>query len=308
MTLTLTITRGLPGSGKTTWALDQTWAVRVNRDDLRSMMYRDYRGPLQPLREKRVTHAETAAVEALLVGGQSVVVDNMNLADKYAGRWKSIAGKHRAVFVVKDFTDVPLHECIRRDAARAEYQRVGEKFIRDCHARWLKGRPVPLPLPVGAEPEPPPTPVRYEPDLSKPAAMLVDIDGTIALRGSRNAHDLTTVGFDQVNWPVFLAMVALRNTYKLEVVFMSGRSEVCRADTEKWFADQFGLLYADEPPPLFMRPAGDGRKDAIIKAELFDKHIRDEYNVMFVLDDRDSVIRLWRDMGLTAFQVADGDF
>jgi len=38
-----------------------------------------------------------------------------------------------------------------------------------------------------------------------------------------------------------------------------------------------------------MRPQGDMRKDSIVKRELFDAHICDQYNVLFVLDDRDQL-------------------
>ena len=37
-----------------------------------------------------------------------------------------------------------------------------------------------------------------------------------------------------------------------------------------------------------MRSAGDKREDSIVKSELFDAHVRDKYNVQFVLDDRGS--------------------
>lgn len=59
---------------------------------------------------------------------------------------------------------------------------------------------------------------------------------------------------------------------------------------------------------LFMRRTGDTRKDNIIKREIFNEHIRGKYNVLFVLDDRSRVVREWRAMGLTVFQVAEGNF
>lgn len=57
-----------------------------------------------------------------------------------------------------------------------------------------------------------------------------------------------------------------------------------------------------------MRPAGDKRRDDIIKAEIFDQHIRGHHNILLVLDDRDSVVKMWRSMGLTCLQVAEGNF
>lgn len=61
---------------------------------------------------------------------------------------------------------------------------------------------------------------------------------------------------------------------------------------------EYGILY-----DLFMREA-----DYIVKAELFDKYVRHNYNVIGVLDDRTQVVNMWRSMGLTCLQVAPGDF
>ena len=56
-----------------------------------------------------------------------------------------------------------------------------------------------------------------------------------------------------------------------------------------------------------MRMADDTREDSIIKKELFNKWIRNIYNVLFVIDDRPRVIRMWRhELGLTVFDVGNG--
>ena len=59
---------------------------------------------------------------------------------------------------------------------------------------------------------------------------------------------------------------------------------------------------------LFMRPYGDSRKDSVVKREIFEREIQSRYQVVGVFDDRMQVVRMWRDLGLTVFQVADGDF
>jgi hypothetical protein len=66
--------------------------------------------------------------------------------------------------------------------------------------------------------------------------------------------------------------------------------------------------YGIKPAGVFMRATGDQRKDSIIKQELFDRHILGKYNIKFVLDDRNQVVNMWRSLGLTVFQVAEGDF
>jgi CII-binding regulator of phage lambda lysogenization HflD len=50
------------------------------------------------------------------------------------------------------------------------------------------------------------------------------------------------------------------------------------------------------------------RRDDVVKAELFDQHVRHRYHVRVSLDDRDRCIRLWRQLGLACWQVNYGDF
>ena len=77
-----------------------------------------------------------------------------------------------------------------------------------------------------------------------------------------------------------------------------------------------GLQLATAPdgkplPPydaLFMRAEGDSRRDSIVKQEIFDTDVRDRWRVVGVFDDRQQVVRMWRGLGLTVFQVAEGDF
>jgi hypothetical protein len=57
-----------------------------------------------------------------------------------------------------------------------------------------------------------------------------------------------------------------------------------------------------------MRKTDDNRKDCIVKKEIYETFIKDKYNVLFVMDDRNQVVNMWREQGLTCFQVADGNF
>ena len=104
--------------------------------------------------------------------------------------------------------------------------------------------------------------------------------------------------------PVISIVGALSEQYP--IVFMSGREDRCRNETVNWLMEH--TYFGGGEPTLHMRTTGDHRPDYIIKGELFDAHIRGKYNVIGVLDDRDQVVRLWRDMGLTCLQVADGAF
>lgn len=117
----LTITTGLPGAGKTTYArawvaADPDRRARVNRDDLRAMLF-DTHGQLSAEREDAVTAAERAAVVSLLEAGMDVVVDATHLTADSRAVWAELAASLGADFVVHA-VDTPVAECIRRDAAR----------------------------------------------------------------------------------------------------------------------------------------------------------------------------------------------
>jgi predicted kinase len=295
----LLITRGLPASGKTTFARKlQPRVVRVNRDDLRRMLHaqRLY----TQWAEGQVTRVQRAAVEALLRAGSDVIVDDTNLRPRTVREWAEMAARFGASFEVHDFTDVPLQECLRRDADRPEDVRVGEEPIRRMHERYLAGKNLPLPVPF-VDPGGPG--VVYEADPELPPVVLVDIDGTVALMNGRSPYDWGRVGSDAPN-PAVIEAVRAMHAAGHAIVFCSGRDAVCRAETEAWLDLFVGVPYEG----LFMRPEGDSRKDAIVKREIFDTEIRDRWRVVGVFDDRQQVVRMWRALGLTVFQVAEGDF
>jgi predicted kinase len=295
----LLITRGLPASGKTTFARKlQPGVVRVNRDDLRRMLHGQRL--FTQWAEGQVTHAQLAAVEALLRAKADVIVDDTNLRNKTVREWAELAAKFDATFEVHDFTDVPLDECLRRDKGRPEDERVGEDPIRRMHERYLAGKNLPLPVPyvdVGGPG------VVYAPDAELPPVVLVDIDGTVALMNGRSPYDMTRVGSDLPN-PAVIAAVRAMHAAGHAIVFCSGRDDSGRAETQAWLDLFVGVPYE----ALFMRAEGDSRKDSIVKREIFDTEIRDRWRVVGVFDDRQQVVRMWRALGLTVFQVAEGDF
>ncbi len=306
---TLTITRGLPGSGKTTWAkerleTDMLRAARVNRDDLRRLLHGGRTGANWA--EHQVTIAQHAAVAELLRSGVDVICDDTNLKARVVRGFADVALAASAEFVVKDFTDVPLEVCLERDALRPDGERVGAEVIEGMYRRYLAGKPIPLPLPL-----PPSTPAStsdlaprvYRAGAGLPEAVLVDIDGTVALMGNRNPYDMTRVGEDRPN-PAVITAVRAMHAFGHHIVFCSGRTDDCYDVTERWLATHVDVPYE----ALFMRKTGDTRKDSIVKAEIFEREIRHRWSVTGVFDDRAQVVRMWRSLGLTVFQVADGNF
>jgi predicted kinase len=305
----LVITRGLPGSGKTTlakaWVAEQPdKRARVNRDDLRDMLQGGRLGTAE--QEDAVTAVQQTAVRELLRAGMSVVCDDTNLVAKHARRFATTADRLGVEFEVWDLSHVSLDECLRRDQARTGAGQVGENVIRVMYERHIKllrrGFPALTPEPAGPVTDLSGIRVYVQPAVGAvPDAVLVDLDGTAALMGHRSPYDYASVGADAVNEPV--RDVVHRFAGDHDILFVSGRDAVCRADTEAWLAKYYPEL---DTPELFMRGRGDGRPDWLVKYELFQQHIAGRYRVCLVLDDRDAVVRMWRAMGLTVFQVAEG--
>ncbi|MEU4642552.1 AAA family ATPase [Micromonospora sp. NPDC023814] len=295
----LIATRGLPASGKTTFARTlQPSVVRVNRDDLRRMLHGERL--FTQWAEWQVTVVQRAQVEALLRARADVCVDDTNLRSRTLRDWADLAARHGAEFEVHDFTDVPLAECLRRDAARPEADRVGEAWIRRLHERYLEGRALPLPVPQARTGRPATV---HAPSTEPPEIVLVDIDGTVALNVSRSPYDMTRVDEDEPN-PAVIAAVRAMHAAGYGVVFCSGRDATARPATEAWLARHVRVPYLD----LHLRAVGDNRKDSVVKQEIYEHEVRDRYRVVGVFDDRQQVVRMWRALGLTVFQVAEGDF
>lgn len=270
----LIMTKGLPASGKSTWAKQQN-AYRINKDDLRAMMNN---GVWSKVNEKYVLLVRDSIIEMHLRDKNDVVVDDTNLAPKHENRLRELAQKYGAEFIVQDFTHVDLEECIKRDQKRQNY--VGEKVIRKMYNQFLKPQAEKIEHVDGLE-----------------HIVICDLDGTLCLFGDKNPYDRDFEN-DSVNHAVLKVIKSQQ-----KVIFFSGRNGKYFDTTRKWLND-FGLSGF----PLYMRTEGDTRKDSVVKLELYERHIKGKYNVDFVLDDRNQVVELWRSLGLTCFQVAEGDF
>ena len=282
----LIMTKGLPGSGKSTWALkvlaDNPGAYkRVNKDSLRDLIDG---GKWSRDNEKFILTVRDLIIHAALTAGKHVIVDDTNLAPKHESALRALANKsYGAAFEIQDFTDVPIETCIERDLKRPAS--VGEAVIRNMYNQFLA-----------------PTPPVIIPDPALPWCVIVDIDGTVALMNGRGPFDWHSVDTDLPNEPVCQLVRGINE----KVIFVSGRDAVCRTLTLKWLCAQGLVLPGFDD--LYMRPEGDMRDDRIVKEEIYRTRIEGKDNVRYVLDDRDKVVKFWRSIGLTCFQVAPGDF
>jgi len=282
------ILQGVPASGKTTYALDycnkNTDWFRVSRDDIRNMRGKYW----LPKDEQIITDIEKSCIKFALEHNKNVIVDAMNLNPNHLRTLKDYIKSidpNTQITIKKFHVDIVV--AIDRDSKRSNP--VGEKVIREIYNKYFKIEPKVL-----------------KQDISLPSAIICDIDGTIADRVDRSPFEWDRVDEDIAIQPI-IDIICKYNELGTEIIFLSGRDGVCYDKTLKWINNNVGFTTLDTK--LYMRDEGDMRKDNIIKTELFDKHIRDKYNVLFVLDDRDQVVKMWREeMGLTCLQVNYGDF
>ena len=139
-------------------------------------------------------------------------------------------------------------------------------------------------------------------------AIICDLDGTLAIKHEgRTWFDASTCDRDSINMPVLEVLSAFHSTH--HIIFCSGRENKDREPTLAFIKKCLPTLIENHDFSLFMRETEDFRKDSIIKHEIYQTCIKDRYEILFVLDDRTQVVRMWRDaLGLTCFQVAEGNF
>lgn len=310
MSQTLYITIGLPASGKSTWAKKLVYDnpgkyKRVNKDDLRAMLDVSH---WSNGNEQFVLDTRDYIVREALKQGKSVIVDDTNLSAKHQEHLELLVSHvNRGIGIELVFFDVPVEECIKRDSQRIGTAKVGAKVILSM-AKSFELRKAGLAsskfkvttFQTSSQPSSQVAPVKYDPSLR--TVVIYDIDGTVAKMNGRSPFDWSRVHEDTVNEPV-AEIVRERWLAGCPVFAVSGRDGSCRDLTENW-------LRANDIPfdGLFMRAAGDMRKDSIVKMEIFEEHFKGKYNIKFILDDRNQVVRMWRSLGLTCLQVADGDF
>ena len=135
------LTKGIQGSGKTTWAKawvaeDPEHRIRINNDDITSMWGQPFGTPGL---YDRLTYIRKAMLLRAMRENLDIVLDNMNLSNRAINEVNLlIIDKDYNNYTVeyKDFTNVPLEECIERDSKRENP--IGADIITKTYNKYIK--------------------------------------------------------------------------------------------------------------------------------------------------------------------------
>lgn len=302
------VLQGPPACGKSTKAkelLNQYGAdkaIIVCRDSIREACGEYW----VPSREDYISDVEEFTVKNALVRDLIPIIDATNLNPKTIEKWKRIAKEYKVeiqwVSVV-----VPYQEALKRDSNPDRKRPVGKKVLRDFYKRYYPHLIAPM------------TDERYmlDWDPSRRKAIIVDIDGTLALRNNRSPFDYEKACDDIADFRMCNIIASLiESDENYEVFFLTGREDTgnCRRITEEWIETHVytkhghdGFLPVDNWE-LLMRSEGDHRPDEVVKKEIWEERIKPWFDVVAVFDDRDRVVKMWRNEGLLCLQPYYGDF
>lgn len=150
--------------------------------------------------------------------------------------------------------------------------------------------------------------------------IIVDLDGTVADCSHRLHHiqgetkDWNTFFKECINDKPIEKIVDLVRNIVIDngrvCVFLTGRSDIAKEETLAWISEHFSAFLKEVDYHLVMRPDGDHTPDHELKPKMLKEFLKKcpHMDVDFILEDRSSVVKKWRELGYTCLQVADGDF
>jgi predicted kinase len=314
------IARGIPGSGKSTWA--EQWVqedpfnrVRVNRDDIRFQLSKqlygkgqwivlDEKGHPDKEFEGKVTNLEQSLVNRALRAGKSVCSDNTNLPPKTCRQWVQLANRYKIPVSTREFP-VTKEEAIRRDAARS--RTVGPKVIGMMYSR------------LGPNGEFHHVDGTFEvqpfkaPEKRGQHAVGFDLDGTLDdVRSVRHFLDKDERGrknFDMFHRsslftpPNESVVEILRDAQKegYAILITTARGAEYKEVSQRWLHEN-GIEFDN----YYCRAKGDFRPDNVVKDEMYHEISR-HYDLVHQVDDNPRAIESFEKNGVLVTKVPFGD-
>jgi predicted kinase len=292
----ITIMSGPPRSGKSTLVTemlkeDKT-LVRISRDSIRTCI----RGDRGIEHEKLVTKIHDEALKLAVADGYNVVLDSTNVNYKALMErlpvWASL-GDIEIVYM----PNLTLKELKERNENGPADEKLPSMVLSKMRSNYqvLLEKTDEIQKFLDNYSELVVTP--YIQDESKPKAIIIDIDDTVARKGHRHHFDWKKVGEDA---PIKDMLTLIDSLDKNIIrIYTTGRSEVCRADTIAWLTKHSNIDWNEDL--LFMRAKSDFRKATETKKELFEK-INKHYHVIAWFDDDQRIIEQFRELGINTLQ------
>ena len=290
---------GIPASGKTTWKekfLSQNDNyISVSRDDFRYMFKNS--GWLDPKGEKLVSESVKQTIIRAINSKYNVVIDQTNVNIKHLNPFIEFCEK--LADVEFQIFDIPYEVAVERDSKRKNS--VGEEVIKKMYQNYLNLFESNFDFSIRKKKPLIVENIEWKINDNFPKAVIFDVDGTLAHNnGKRGYFDWNKVYVDVVDEKIRETLNVFKNSgYK--IIIVTGRDGSCEQLTKNWL--KTNNIHFDQ---IFMRQEDDYRKDTIIKKEIYNDYIKDNFNVLGVFDDREKVCDLYRSLGLKVFQVADG--
>lgn len=288
---------GPPGCGKSTFAKemnDLDGYVRVSQDA---------QGP---------EHFDV--MEEALNAGQRVVVDRMNFSKEQRQRYLKLAKEagYKTEIVV-------LHQsyqtCYDRMLTRQDHETIKDEKSRRGALRTFFTK---YERPADDESDRVTRIWPGFPDEPKPSAIICDLDGTLCNIAHRRHFVEKKENHKSVDWKSFFESMVMDEVNPWceslvralskdhQIVYCSGRPSDYRPHTVDWLRQKkLGHLCGDH---LYMRFAGDFRRDDIVKEIILDFEILTRFTPYFMIDDRQQVVDLWRKRGFVCLQCDEGNF
>tara|TARA_A100001011_G_C13979679_1_gene702759 strand:+ start:259 stop:720 length:462 start_codon:yes stop_codon:yes gene_type:complete len=151
--------------------------------------------------------------------------------------------------------------------------------------------------------------------------IIFDIDGTL-MNLEHRVHFVNGLKYDQKNFEAGIKddipipeMVALFDILAKHegnrIIFCTGRREKTREATRLQIDKLTQNILSWDPKlkfPIYMRADEDRRSDPEVKSDLYDQMLADGFKPILVFEDRASVVKMWRKLGVRCLQVAEGNF
>lgn len=320
------ILRGISGSGKSTFALEKEregYKV-ISRDRIRlellgnkEELKRYFASGLDFQLENYVTKTELKRLAQYLSKGLNIIIDNTNLKKKYLQDYIDVIASFQ---IPRENVTLKTLQCSLEDAIERDSKRemvVGEEVIRKQWSNFLSagfsldsffddGKWITKKKYQWYFPEFIVEKYDQEKVVGKPSCVLVDLDGTSSIRTIipfPTPHMRDFYGYREcvTDKPNYFIKTILKSLITSDdgvdtIIFFSGRQQAARKETVDFIEQK--LEISVDKFQLFMRFEDDYRADDIVKYEMFNEYIRNNYYVVGVFDDRDKVCAMWEELGV----------